>query len=180
MSPNSVTHVPGPYTRPGDPVRRGFSVNQRRLWNTGSPAFAGDDRRFVIARSEATKLLPTPSACPEPLAHVLRGGCRHAHRLLVFRNRNPDLARMQMQPWLTKARTVAVNVVADDRPALARRMHAQLMGAAGEGFHRQPGEAVTAAEHLPMGDRLLSLGIGFLPPAALGIQAPERQVNPAF
>ena len=32
----------------GDPVRRGFSVDRRRLWNTGSPAFAGDDGREVI------------------------------------------------------------------------------------------------------------------------------------
>src|SRR6266700_2351339 len=27
----------------GYPVRRGISINYQRLWNTGSPAFAGDD-----------------------------------------------------------------------------------------------------------------------------------------
>src|SRR5713226_8710182 len=27
----------------GYPVRRGFAVRSRVLWNTGSPAFAGDD-----------------------------------------------------------------------------------------------------------------------------------------
>jgi hypothetical protein len=27
----------------GYPVRRGFSATYQRLWNTGSPAFAGDD-----------------------------------------------------------------------------------------------------------------------------------------
>jgi len=29
--------------RPGDPVHRGLSTYLERLWNTGSPAFAGDD-----------------------------------------------------------------------------------------------------------------------------------------
>jgi|GEM_PF-5824821 len=27
----------------GDPVLRGLTVDYSRLWNTGSPAFAGDD-----------------------------------------------------------------------------------------------------------------------------------------
>src|SRR6476646_9711402 len=30
----------------GDPVRRGFSVEHERLWNTGSSAFADDDGRM--------------------------------------------------------------------------------------------------------------------------------------
>src|SRR5262249_57534871 len=93
---------------------------------------------------------------------------------------NAGVGGVEMQAWLGEPWTVAVNVVTDDRPALACRMHAQLMSAAGEGFHRQPGEAVTAAEHLPVCDGLLSLGIRFLPPAALGIQPSERQVNGAF
>ena len=33
----------------GYPVRRGFAVYHERLWNTGSPAFAGDDGRTDIA-----------------------------------------------------------------------------------------------------------------------------------
>src|ERR1700722_8173124 len=45
MSPNAVTHVSGPYTWPGDAVRRDFSIDHQHLWNTGSPACAGDDGR---------------------------------------------------------------------------------------------------------------------------------------
>ncbi|NEU98437.1 hypothetical protein FNJ47_22085 [Bradyrhizobium sp. UFLA 03-164] len=36
--PSSPAHA-------GDPVRRGLSVERECLWNTGSPAFAGDDSR---------------------------------------------------------------------------------------------------------------------------------------
>src|ERR1700749_2452856 len=97
------------------------------------------------------------------------------HWLLVLRNRNSDLARMQMQPRLAPTRTVAVDIVADNRPSLRRRMHAQLMGATGDGFHGQPGQAVSTAEHFPIGNGLLSFGIRLLPPAPLGVQSAERE-----
>src|ERR1700751_4584607 len=93
--------------------------------------------------------LPVPATLFEPLAHMLRRGGRDAHRFLVLRDGDPDLARMQMQPRLPEARPVAVDVVADDRPGRCGRMHAQLMGAAGHGFHGEPGEAVATSEHLP-------------------------------
>src|SRR4051794_17809870 len=70
-------------------------------------------------REECTArlLLPVPPTLSQPLAHMLRRRCCHAHRLLVLRNRNHDLAGMQMQDRLAEARAVAINVVADDRPA---------------------------------------------------------------
>jgi hypothetical protein len=40
LSPRTVLSYPA---HAGYPVRRGFSVQSRRLWNTGSPAYAGDD-----------------------------------------------------------------------------------------------------------------------------------------
>ena len=80
-----------------------------------------------------------------------------------------------MQARLAETRSVAVDVIADDRPALCGRMHAQLVGPAGHRFHREPGEAIAAAEHLPVCDGLLSVRIGLLPPAALGVQTSERQ-----
>jgi len=39
----ALANLPGPNTKAGHPVRRGFSILPNRLWNTGSPAFAGDD-----------------------------------------------------------------------------------------------------------------------------------------
>src|ERR1700688_2584667 len=35
--------LPSYPAKAGYPVRRGFAVDHRRLWNTGSPACAGDD-----------------------------------------------------------------------------------------------------------------------------------------
>ena len=91
-----------------------------------------------------------------------------------------DLAGMQMQPRFAEARAVAVDIVADDRPARRGRMHPQLMGAAGHRLHRKPGKAIAAAQHFPVGDGLLALRIGLLPPAALGVEAAERHVDGAF
>ncbi|MET3325892.1 hypothetical protein ABIF54_003145 [Bradyrhizobium japonicum] len=73
-----------------------------------------------------------------------------------------------------------VNVIAEDRPAGRGRMHPQLMGPPRHRFHGEPGETVTPAHHLPVGDRLLAFGIGLLPPAALGIEPAERHIDGAF
>src|SRR5438552_17268722 len=87
---------------------------------------------------------------------------------------------MQMQARLAEARSVAVDVVADDRPARSRRVHAQLMGAAGDRFQVEPGEAVAAAAHFPVCDGFLTIRVRLLPPAALDVQPPERHVAGAF
>src|SRR5215472_15792342 len=96
---------------------------------------------------------------------VVRSRRGYSHRFLTFRDRNYDFAGMQVQARFAEARTIAVNIVADDRPALGGRVHTQLMGAAGERFHRKPAHAVAAAEHLPFCDSDLALGVGLLPPA---------------
>src|SRR4051795_6298110 len=124
--------------------------------------------------------LPVPPARPEPLPHMLRRRRHYAHRLLVLRNRNHDLAGMQMQDRLAEARAVAVDIVADNRPARRRRMHAQLMGAAGYRLQREPTQAVAAAAHFPGGDGFLTLRVRLLPPAALGVEPAERHVDGAF
>src|SRR6185437_7098596 len=116
------------------------------------------------------KSLPVPSALAQPLVHMLRRRRHHVHRLLVPRNRNPDLAGMQMQDRFAESRAIAVDVVADDRPARRRRVHAQLMGAAGDRFQRQPTEAVAASADLPVCDGFLTVRVRLLPPAALLVE----------
>ena len=74
-------------------------------------------RMMTAVVGASVRSLPVPPARPEPLPHMLRRRRHHAHRLLVLRNRNHDLAGMQMQDRLAEARAVAVDVVADDRPA---------------------------------------------------------------
>src|SRR3954469_2260870 len=76
----------------------------------------GRNGGHVIARASARPMpLPTlrllPPARSQPLAQMRRRRCHHAHRVLVLRNRNPDLARMQMQPRLAESRSVAVNII---------------------------------------------------------------------
>src|SRR3954454_5319260 len=39
----------------GNPVRRDSSVSRHRLWNTGSPAYAGDDTECVARTSVQKK-----------------------------------------------------------------------------------------------------------------------------
>src|SRR5215813_6582738 len=85
-----------------------------------------------------------------------------------------------MQPRLAKTRAVAIDGVADDRPALSRRMYAQLMGPACQRFHREPRKRTGPTEHSPLRDCDLPLRVRFLPPAALGILSPERQLDNAF
>src|ERR1700722_12641062 len=104
----------------------------------------------------------------------------YAHRVLVPRNRDHDLAGMQMQARSAEARSISINIVADDRPSHRRRLHAQLMGAAGNRFQREPTEATVAAQYLPVRDRALAFRIGLLPPAALGVEAAERHVDDAL
>src|SRR3954454_6034663 len=87
---------------------------------------------------------------------------------------------MQMQTWFAKPWPVAVDVVADDGKARRRGVHAQLMGAAGHRFHREPGKPAAAAEHLPVGDGFLSVRIRLLPPAALDIEPAERHFDAAY
>src|SRR2546430_10001794 len=52
-----------------------------------------------------------------PYTTLFRSRRHHAHGLLVPRDRNPDLARMQMQARFAKTWPVAIDVVAEDRPA---------------------------------------------------------------
>jgi len=107
--------------------------------------------------------LPVPSAGPEPFVQMGWRGGQHAHRVLVPRNRDHDLAGMQMQARLAEARSVAINIVADNRPAHGGGVNAQLMGAAGDRFQREPAQAIAAPQYFPVGDRRLAVGIGLLP-----------------
>src|ERR1700731_2814446 len=95
---------------------------------------------------------PPPSAGPQPLVQMCRRRRCDAHRVLVSGDRDHDLASMKMQARLTETRAVAINVVANDRPAPRSRVHAQLMGAASDGFEREPGEAIAATFYFPGGD----------------------------
>src|SRR3954447_13709853 len=111
----------------------------------------------------------------------MRRRWRHyPYRLLVLRNRNHDLAGMQMQPRFAEARAVTVNVVANDGPAHRGGVDAQLMGAAGDRLHLEPGESIAASQYLPIGYRGLSFRVGFLPPSAFRVEAAERHVDGAL
>ena len=46
---------------------------------------------------------------------------------------------MQVQPGFAETRTVAINIIADNRPALSRSVNAQLMSPPGDRLKRQPG-----------------------------------------
>src|SRR4051794_36036569 len=76
-------------------------------------------------------LLSVPPAGAEPLAHVGWGWRHHADRLLVAGDRHHDFAGMQVQLRLAEARSVAVNVITEDRPAGRGRVHLQLMSPSG-------------------------------------------------
>src|SRR3954451_4909056 len=104
----------------------------------------------------------------------------YPYRLLVLRNRNHNLAGMQMQAWFAKSRPVTVNVIAHDRPAHRGGVYAQLMGAAGDRLQCEPGESPAASQQLPVGYRRLSVRVGFLPPSAFRIEAAERHVDGAL
>ena len=56
----------------GDPARRGLSVDHRRLWNTGSPAFAGDDNygQAMSENLDTTRPAPGTSPTAAPLVAV--------------------------------------------------------------------------------------------------------------
>src|SRR5258708_23168161 len=101
----------------------------------------------------------------------------HADRVLVLRNRNHDLAGVQMQPRLAEARTIAINIIAENRPAHFGAMHPQLMGPPGDRLEREPAKTVAAPAHFPVGDRRLPLRIGLLPPASLRRQTPEGHLR---
>ena len=47
---------------------------------------------------------------------------------------------MQVQSRLAEAGAISINIITDDRPAHFGTVNAQLMGAAGDRFERQPGE----------------------------------------
>src|SRR5450755_4130654 len=85
-------------------------------------------------------LFPIPSAGPQPLLKMRRRGRHGANRVLVSGNRNHDLAGMQMQARLAEARSISIDIVADNRPAHRGCVNPQLMGAAGHWFQREPGE----------------------------------------
>src|SRR5260221_2129430 len=129
---------------------------------------------------KASGLLPIPAACPEPFLQMWWRWRHHADRVLVLRNRDHDLARMQMQARLAEARAVAVNIIADNRPAHRYGMHPQLMGPARHRLQRQPSETLAAPEHSPVGDGGLPFRIGLLPPTPLGVETPERHVDGAL
>src|SRR4051794_169608 len=97
------------------------------------------------------ELLPVPSAGREARAQMRRYRRDQGHRLLGLRDRHHDLARMQLQSGrigarheldlarAALARLVAVDVIAENRKAFCRTMHAQLMRAPGDGLEREPG-----------------------------------------
>src|SRR5436190_22469851 len=102
----------------------------------------------------------------------MRRRWRHyPYRLLVLRNGNHDLAGMQMQTRFAEARSIAVNVVANDGPAHRGGVDAQLMGAAGDRLQCEPGESIATSQHLPIGYRGLSFRVRFLPPPAFRFES---------
>jgi len=76
----------------------------------------GSNAVWAASTSEAA-LLPVPATHPQPLVQMCRRRRYHADWLLVLRDRDHDLARMQMQRRLAEARTAAIDVVAEDWPA---------------------------------------------------------------
>ena len=112
--------LPSPLVGEGGAKRRmrGLYPRSSRAPRSGSPLLRiSDPPSPTRGEGISAASLPVPPARPEPLPHMLRRRRHHAHRLLVLRNRNHDLAGMQMQDRLAEARAVAINVVADDRPA---------------------------------------------------------------
>src|SRR5262245_62858043 len=87
--------------------------------------------------------LALPAAGVESLLHGEWHRRRHLDRRAVLVERHDDLARMQMQRWAADTRRVAIDRVADDREPTGSAMDAQLMGAAGDGLEREPGEALS-------------------------------------
>src|ERR1700694_2244817 len=85
-----------------------------------------------------------------------------------------------MTARLAEARPGGVDVIPDNGPAHRGGVNAQLMGPPGEGFERQPAEAIATPQYLPVRDRGLPFRIRLLPPAALGIEAAERHVDGAL
>ena len=58
----------------GNPVRRGFSVQSQRLWNTGSPAFAGDDSgACYIFINACRSIFPVPVFGSSSMNLISRG-----------------------------------------------------------------------------------------------------------
>ena len=104
----------------------------------GAPSILRNMRRPPMPLKRPRSHLP--SASLQPIHHVQRHRRGDTHRRLVLRNRNDDFTRMQMLDRTFKARRLSINVVADDRPAHRGAMHAQLMRAARDRLHREPGE----------------------------------------
>ena len=84
--------------------------------------------------------LLVPAARLQPLLHVRRHRRHDLDRRLVPVERHHDLARVQMHARRV-ARRAAVDVVAQDREAHLRAMHAQLVRPPGQRLERQPGRA---------------------------------------
>src|SRR3984893_2962429 len=97
-------------------------------------------------RGEETASLPIPTARFEPLMQMHRRRCGHADRIFVLRNRDHQFARMQMQPRFAETGAVAVDIIADNRPAHRGSMHPQLMRPPGDRLQRQPGETLATPE----------------------------------
>src|SRR5260370_1826337 len=84
------------------------------------------------------ELLPIPPARSQPLVHMRRRRRDNAHRVLVPGDRDHEFARMQVQARFAETRTVAVNIVAGNRPAYGCTINAQLMSPSGDRLKRQP------------------------------------------
>ena len=97
------------------------SVEFRRGWTHGIVAqllLPVLTTAVIVARSRTfSPLLPVPATHAQPLVQMCRRRRHHADRLLVLRDRDHDLAGMQMQDRFAESGPVAVDVVADDRPA---------------------------------------------------------------
>jgi len=107
-----------------------------------------------------------------------RGG--DGDRRLVFRNRYCHLTRMKMQGRTACARRAAIDIVADDWPSHLGAVHAQLMGASGQGLERKPAETGAATHYLPRTRRWQAVRVGFHPPAARLVASRQRNVDAPF
>jgi len=174
----------------GYPVRCGLSIQHGSLWNTGSPAFAGDDRqgcctpmRQVLSDSDVKQRVEARShACaisPRVFARVL------------LESSAPSNMRAQGKPGARCARGLAgrkkaapaiVTTVTPETPGIPRAMVLRLT----PGSPRRPGLFATVAPKKLEASQELDASVGASGPHGFAVRldatrldAPKRPSHPA-
>ncbi len=127
--------------------------------------------------------LPPPRRCGcsgieaaerEQRLHMLRRGRFRDDRAPPVIGQH-DAPGMQLQSARGGERPVpAIETVARDRKTLRRRMHTQLMGAAGLRLHGEHGKAIASRQHREKGERRRAILAHLHHPAALVIRGAAR------